>query len=745
MVPAGIHNLRPMYRSACLLLMAWSALCLLTRLGAAEVTIETGSVLARMSETERQEALTQAWQATAVVLPDGKQTLGDLVAACTDAGFALRLDESVDASQALEFPGYRGNAWDAVLQLAAWFDLDVRPGAEQTGEQWWSGGPEGHSVPWQSGAVVLAPASGATLPRSVSGGVLVEIADATLRRLGADEQGTLDLAVRVRLEPRSDALAVTDARVAWTSITVDGRVVVANPTSNDADQVGRLRLTDIPGAAPFVILRGIARIAVHEPFVLDLELSPGDSAIIPLGDQQARISLLDREQAQAAGKRAACVVVTYPGQMLQGPFDVTVHDGDQPIAAQGTAARHDFNDDSEQVQYLAGLGANQHRITVQGLRRLGMVSQEIEAQLDLGALASQTPSVTLPGSASQVSWSGGEVSLADAVAALRRSGNEVLLDLGVDTAATATLPSFAGTFWEATVLIAQRFGLDVLPPATLASAAAPNRRRSSSTVASNLSEVAFAGGPARLGKRIDGSTPPQDRLTTCGPMLVEVVRRHAVSTRTLTGSSREQVVELRLRLEPRLANEAITDGAVWWASAAGHASVRPGIPAGMTAPEAPLLAVTVTDLGPAAGPLQLAGMVGFRLQEQLRASTTLRVGDTSTVLLADTPVMVALGPVRDGDQLGLSLRYQRDRLERLEPVVTDSDGRIQESRGRSSRSSNRMVDEQWTLPGLRPEQEYTIVIGTQRLRAEPSLPIVVNLGGHPDLPAAPSGEHPPSP
>ncbi len=722
-----------------------TAVTLCAVVNTAEITIETGSALARMSGAERQEALTQAWQATPVVLPDGKQTLGDLVAACTDAGFALRLDDSVDATQSLEFPGFRGSAWDAVLHLAAWFDLDVRPGAEQTGEQWWSGGPEGHSVPWQSGAVVLGTAQGAPLPRSVSGGLFVEIADATLRRLGADERGTLDLAVRLRLEPRSDALAVTDARVAWTSVTVDGRVVDATPTPNEADQVGRLRLTDIPGASPFVILRGVARIAVHEPFVLDLALSPGDSALVPLGDQQARISLLDREQAQAAGKRAACVVVSYPGQVLQGPFDVTVHDGDQPIAAQGTAARHDFNTDSEQVQYLAGLGATQHRITIRGLRRLGMVSQELECQLDLGAFAGHSPVVTVPGAASTVSWAGGDTSLADAVAALRRSGNEVLLDLGVDTTATATLAPYNGTFWEATVLIVQRFGLDILPPAVQPTVSAPSRRRTSTTTASTLSEVSFAGGPARLGRRGDGSTPPQVRLTSCGPVLVEVVRTHAVSTRTLTGATREHVVELRLRLEPRLAHEEVTDGTVWWASTAGGATVRPGIPAGMTALEAPLVAVTVTDLGTAAGPLQLAGMVGFRLQERLRTSTTLRVGDTGTVLLADTPVTVALGPVRDGDQLGLSLRYQRDRLERLEPVVTDSEGRTQESRGRSSRSSNRMVDEQWTLPGLRAEQDYTIVISTQRLRAEPSLPIVVNLNGHPDLPAAAGGEHPPSP
>lgn len=725
-----------MRRSLCALLLACASL------SAAEIEVETGSALARLTEAERQEALTETWKATLIVLPDGKRTLGELVELCSAGGFAVRLDDGVDPTQTVEFPGFKGTGWEAVLQVATWFELDLRPGAEQTGEQWWAGGQEGHSVPWQSGAVVLVPAHGPTLPRHANGGVLVEIADAALRRVGDAETATLDLALRLRLEPRSDELAVTDARIAWTTVTVDGRAMAVQPAPNDAEQVGRLRVGDIVGEVPFVALRGIARIAIHEPFVLDLELAPGDTAVVPLGDQQARISLLDRDQAQAAGKRAACVVVTYPGQVLQGPFEISVHDGEQTIAAQGTAARHDFNADSEQVQYLAGLGAAQHRVSVRGLRRLGSVSQEIEAALDLGAFAALAQPGIPPGAATRVVLAAGETTLAAAVAALRQSGNEVLLDLGVDTSITATLVAYDGPFWGAAVQVAQRFGLDLLPPA-LPVAAEPTGRRRSSTATTTQGDVRFAGGPARLGRRTEGLAPPMERFSACGPLLIEVVRSHGLTTRTLTGSHREQVVELRLRLEPLLTDAAVTDGTVWWASMAGDANVRPGVPTGLTPPEAPLVAVTLTGLTP--GPVRLDGMVGFRLQERLNATTTLRLGGSATVLLADAPVTVSLGPVRDGEQMGLTLRYQRDRLERLEPMVADAEGRVQEARGRSSRSSNRMVDEQWALPGLRPDQDYTITLSTQRLRAEPTLPIVVHLGGVPGLPVGSGGEHPPSP
>src|SRR5690606_18376773 len=116
-------------------------------------------------EAERQDALTETWKATPIVLPDGKRTLGELVDLCAAGGFAVRLDAGVDPTQAVEFPGFKGSGWEAVLQVATWFELDLRPGAEQTGEQWWAGGQEGHSVPWQSGAVVLVPSHGPTLPR----------------------------------------------------------------------------------------------------------------------------------------------------------------------------------------------------------------------------------------------------------------------------------------------------------------------------------------------------------------------------------------------------------------------------------------------------------------------------------------------------------------------------------------------------------------------------------------------------
>jgi hypothetical protein len=722
---AGAHTGWSMMRIVNLLIVVAAGLA------AAEIPVETGSPLARLGDVERQAALNEGWQATTVALPEGHQRLDALVAACVAAKIDVRLEEGVDGSQALDFPGFRGPAWEALTNIATWFDLDFRPGIEHTGDQWWSRGDDGQSMPWHDGGLILcAPGPGVSSPRSVCGPLLVEVHQALLRRGGNADAGTLELALRLRIEPRSENLVLGEARVQWTQVTVDGQQIEPILENGDPERLGRMRLNGVDRDAPFVTLVGEARLAIQEPFAVEADLTPGDTAVVTLGSQQAKITLLDRDQAQVAGKRAACVVLTYPSKVLNGPFDIAVSDGDQAIASQGGSSRHDFDAESEQVQYLAGLGEGSHHVTVRGLRRLGMINQPIEATVDGGLLASAPMQRDRPGEqASQVTLPGGSTTLAEALTALRASGNEVLVDLGVDTGRSADLAAYQGPFWNALLHIVDTYHLDLLPPAAANTDADRNGRRSSGLGSSAQSTVRFVGGAARIGALADSALPPAIRCWANGPVLIEVVSTTPMVTRSLSGGSSDVVVAMRVRLEPCLPAEQAADAMIWWASGGMNqtASVRADVPEGMPPVEGPLSVLTLSGLPMNPPAVTVQGLLAFRLQERIQATATLELGGQTTVLLGGVPITVGLGTIRDGDQTGLTLRYVRDRFDRLEPAVTDDQGRTIESRGRSSRGHNRSVDEQWTMPGLQEKTLYTVSIATQRTRSEPSLPVQVTI------------------
>src|SRR5690606_12196524 len=99
-----------------------------------------------------------------------------------------------------------------------------------------------------------------------------------------------------------------------------------------------------------------------------------------------------------------------------------------------------------------------------GLRRLGTVVRPVALSIDTGILATAPRSNEAQVAASAVDLPGGSVGLGQALQALRASGNEVLVDLGVDTGRSADLTAARLPFWEAVLTVATAFDLAVLPP-----------------------------------------------------------------------------------------------------------------------------------------------------------------------------------------------------------------------------------------------------------------------------------------
>lgn len=686
-----------------------------------------------------QAGLERDWQGTAVTLPEGRHTLADLVALIAATGLDLHLDGAC-ATEAIDHPGFAGSAWEALLEICAWYEVRILPGADQIGEQWWARGEDARSIPWQSGGVVLAPLSQALPPPAAAcGPLLVEARRVVLRR-GDDDTASLDLSLRLRAEPRRGLATIGDARVLWTSTTIDGAGHEA-VSFQDADRLGDLRFERVVGDLPLVELHGEVRLQMQEPFAVTANLKPGDTAVVPLGSGTARIQLLDRDQAKAAGKRAACVVLTYPAQQLNGPFAITVADGDETIASQGSSSRHDFDADSEQVQYLAGLGADTHRISIRGLRRLGTVVRPVALSIDTGILATAPRHGEAQVAAAPVDLPDGPVALGQALQALRASGNEVLVDLGVDTTREAALPGGRQDFWEAVLAVATAFDLDILPPLSDAGEGAQGQGpRSGPPGTRSQSTAHILGGPVRLGRGGGGAI---ERLRACGPLLVECAAVERLESLSLDGASRSLVCRARLRVEPRLATKTITDAVVWWSGTAGRTDAPFTVTAGPP-DERGLLSVTLTGLPAHAGPMDLDGLVAWRIQEPVSVSADLTLGQQASLVLGEMPVSAELGSIRDGTSTGLILRYVRDGNDRIEPQLIGPDGKTLSSRGRSSRGNQRSFEDQWNYPGLEAGAVYRLTLGTVVTRGEPTLPLRLRIEAANRLPDGDGGEHPPA-
>lgn len=725
----------------------------------AEITVPATNPWSALSGADLQTALQQAWSPTQVHIPAGRQTLDQALAALRSSGLDVQRYAAMPADQVIDFPGFEGNAWDALLTLCTWFDLRLLPGVDASGEQWWNRGDDGQSMPWQTGTVTLAPVGDLPAnPITAIGALLAEAHTLELRQ--TPDATSMDIALRLRLEPIARTMTIGDIRVVWNSVQVDGLAVEATPVLQGPDQVGLLHLNNISSLAPYISLQGEARIMLQEPFDISVDLQPGDTAIVPLGDQQATIQLLDRDQAKANGRRGACILFSYPGTALSGPFELSAIDGEVTISNSGSSSRHDVQGSSEQVQYVAGLGAGVHHVHVVGLRRLGTIVKPIQCTIDGGALP-QSPTSLRQASSTQatiVQWPGGPTSLRDAIIALRGSGNDILVDLGVDVQQTAELQPFNGTFWQGCLHVMQAYDISLLP-APAADATVKNARVRAVLEMGQDSTAAtatFTGGAVRLGQRRSDTTKKNERHVSptffaCGPMLAEVVDVQPVTIRTLTGTSRNLMASLRLRLEPQVDVSRIQNGTVAWATACGQdqAGTVAAAPTDTTTPAAAgTLTVAITDVPSQHGPLLIQGLAAYRLQQDLQATATLELEQSTTVQLAGRTVTVRLLTVRDDGQTGLSLTFQRDSFDdRIEATVTTADGRAFEQRGRSSRGQQRQMEDQWTIPGLEANRPYTITLSTLLTQAKPVLPISVTIpgtAGNP-LPSGVAADHLPSP
>jgi hypothetical protein len=710
-------------------------------LPAAEVTVSAGDELARKPAAERAEAVRSRWQPTPMTLPEGHLVLADVVTMLAANGNTVTLAPDVAGAAAGDFPGYAGEWWGAVQAVCEAFSLEIAPGQEAGGEGWARGDDEGQPLQVSAGPLLLVPRSSAPAnPRLVCGPLLLEVDELALTRREAGDERWADFAVRARIEPRFPLRGVGHIAVRWDKAMAGDTALAIQPHDGDGDEGARLRLAGLPAEAARLALS--ATITVHALSPLHIELAPGDTAHIDLGEHQLVLRLFDAEQAKAAGKRTPCATLTYPAAALAAAAELTVSADGKPVPSRGSGTRQGRDAECEQTRYFAALADVSHDVVIDTMQPLGDCQLALDAALDLAALPT-TPlhgdSADAADTAASIVLPGGERTLGEALALLRGSGNEVLVDLGIDARARATLPSARLGFWDATGAVAQAFHLEFMPPPAMA-AEEPDRSRRYVRAQDDDAQgvpVRLCGGPLGLGQP-HGAAPVLGRAA-CGPVLAELMGIERSERRTLAGTARRAAIRLRLRLEPRIPRDLVSAAQVVWSSAAtGDGGERLVVGCGDddgdgqadgAEPLQPgdLHTVLVSGLTAATRRFTLTGQLTMRLQRPVRVEAVLELGGAVVPLhLGQRGISAALVEGRNGEQGGLQLSYASDRANGdLQVTVRGPDGIELAQRGRSSSSNGRRQSETWHLAGLQPGIRYTVVVGANETLARPAIALLV--------------------
>jgi hypothetical protein len=203
--------------------------------------------------------------------------------------------------------------------------------------------------------------------------------------------------------------------------------------------------------------------------------------------------------------------------------------------------------------------------------------------------------------------------LAQWLALLAASGNPVLPEVGVDTAAEVALPALRGGFWDGVLAIADATGLAPAMPGP----------------------AALSSGAVRLVRR--------QRLASavCGPLLLDAER--------LDARPGELALRLRAAIEPRLPEDGYAAPRIQWATWASDDQGRLH-EIEQTEPKEtePGIEQAVADAPPAAGPVVVVRVSSSAVRRlELHGLVTLprvRLWRCTADLALNEPVEVLLGP-----------------------------------------------------------------------------------------------------
>ncbi|MDA3960629.1 MAG: hypothetical protein PF961_07545 [Planctomycetota bacterium] len=162
--------------------------------------------------------------------------------------------------------------------------------------------------------------------------------------------------------------------------------------------------------------------------------------------------------------------------------------------------------------------------------------------------------LTLSLGAAEISWPGGEISLAEACALLNDAGYPTELAIELDASQRADLPLLSGSYWHALSAMGTAFGCAPSAPATYL-------RFRDTKSAHGSTAVEIEGGPVQL-------SPGQwdhDLWQINGPMLVQIEDAGVATTRGPSGTHRANAAAVvRLRLSPNIDLDSLGPASLAW-------------------------------------------------------------------------------------------------------------------------------------------------------------------------------------
>ena len=729
--------------------------------------------LQEVAEAQRGALLASLARATATAWPAGETSLGEAVARLDAGGNPTELASGVDPAQRALLPALDGTYWQAVLALCAAFSLRLQPGAN--GAEPGNAGDFGHedegtelalAARVGGGPVVLARRGDGPPPLLVATPGSPLLADLVRCDIHQGEQPGSeawgDLEIALRLEPHAHAVNLGPALAVLVRGEDGGEQLAASDENGDGrDDLLHLVVTRLPGGVGSIRIAGQLRLAVVDTLACSGVLHPGGMLASETWGNVVTLRLVDGALARSENRHGPGLVFSHPEHALVGSPRLSITAGEGVVPEQdGMESTHPARRRGTTVRIEDTLRLSQdpvdaeYHVRAEGTVRVGQVTLPLALRLRLADLpAHDAPPETRLDvqQATMVAWAAGPRTLREALAALGHAGNQVVLELGVGETRSADLAAYHGNFWGGVAALCRAFDLTVLPAAT---APASARGGGGEGVLASV-PIAVEGGTVCLGAPRPGR-PRAGDLQPCGPFLVTVSGSAASTLRSRAGVRRCANVALRLRLEPRLAPEAMHEAAIQWLPLAedlgGGRAIAVGLPltdehrepggpgaapasdAAVEAEPPPAWAVSLAGLPAGRCRCRLHGVFSGQLRAPVSASAVLRPGERRAVALGGAQAVAvlydevqakangwehpALGLIQSGENGGGEPTITLDAPGgggREQPVGTDH--RYQEAR-----------ESLWFFRTLAPGAHALTVTGDE-LVAQFAVPLVIDYSG----------------
>jgi hypothetical protein len=377
----------------------------------------------------------------------GERDLGEAVALLQSGGNRVLLAEGVDDRLRAHLPAVDGAWWDGVAAICTAFA--VQPDDGEASEERLEG--EGTAIPVGHGTVVLAPVGEQPLGLQVVGGLLACVSG------GGQQPG---VRLWLRAEPR-----LPRQRLAWARAT-QVQVATGNDDLRDVDSSA-----DDDGISPAPIWRssqpqrlsghltGNLRIASLEPWKTSVSLTAGKPAELSLRGQMLPAMLVTDPavtewQGAPLPERRPLILFAGPKELQQG-ITVRARSGDTDLPLRGGTTRPLADERILMIRYLRAIPEGAIELQLEGRTSVGARTSAIRVPIP-GSPANPPRLREIPGA---VQWPAGNRPLAGWLALLSASGNPVLPEVGVDTAAPLQVAAVRGSFWDGVLAVATASGL----------------------------------------------------------------------------------------------------------------------------------------------------------------------------------------------------------------------------------------------------------------------------------------------